>query len=110
MTIHPHPWALRSRSLASPALGLLELSAIRVDLRVGYDAGSSTWCSVTTQSGGREVQEAGTYVYWWLMHVDVRQKLTQHCKTIILQLKKKFFFQKDVANTFQNCLMIRVRC
>lgn len=34
MTIHPHPWALRSRSLASPALGLLELSAIRVDLRV----------------------------------------------------------------------------
>lgn len=31
MTIHPHPRALGSRSLSSPALGSSELSAIRVD-------------------------------------------------------------------------------
>ena len=33
--------------------------------------------------GGRE----GTYVYLWLIHVDVWQKPTQNCKAIILQLK-----------------------
>ena len=30
-----------------------------------------------------------TYVYLWLIHVDIWQKPTQHCKAIILQLKKK---------------------
>ena len=29
----------------------------------------------------------GTYVYLWLIHVDVWQKPTQFCKAIILQLK-----------------------
>ena len=29
----------------------------------------------------------GTYVYLWLIHADVWQKLTQYCKAIILQLK-----------------------
>ena len=29
----------------------------------------------------------GTYVYWHLIHIVVRQKLTQHCKAITLQLK-----------------------
>ena len=28
-----------------------------------------------------------TYVYLWLIHVDVWQKSTQYCKAIILQLK-----------------------
>ena len=37
--------------------------------------------------GGREVQEGGTHVYLWLIHVDVEQKPTQYCKAIILQLK-----------------------
>ena len=36
--------------------------------------------------GGRFKRE-GTYVYPWLIHVDVWQKPTQHCKAIILQLK-----------------------
>ena len=49
------------------------------------------------------------YVYWWLIHV-LFQKPAQRCKTIILQLKNLKIFQKGVANTFQNCLMIRVRC
>ena len=34
----------------------------------------------------REDQE-WTYVYLWLIHVDVWQKPTQYCKEIILQLK-----------------------
>ena len=36
--------------------------------------------------GGR-IKREGTYVYLWLIHVAVWQKLTQHCKAIILQLK-----------------------
>ena len=37
--------------------------------------------------GGREVQQRGKYAYPWLIHVDVWQKPTLHCKAIILQLK-----------------------
>ena len=37
--------------------------------------------------GGREVQERGTYVYLWLIHVNIWQKPAQYCTTIILQLK-----------------------
>ena len=44
---------------------------------VGWDGG-----------GGRETQEGGD-VCLWLIHV-VPQKLTQHCKIIILQFKKIF--------------------
>ena len=36
--------------------------------------------------GGRFNRE-GTYVYLWLIRVDVWQKPTQYCKVIILQLK-----------------------
>ena len=32
----------------------------------------------------------GTYVYLWMIHVNVWQKATQYCKAIILQLKIKF--------------------
>ena len=58
-----------------------------------YDSGHSNWGSVTTQSGwmGREFarrfQRERTYVYLWLIHVDVWQKPTRYCKAIILQLK-----------------------
>ena len=34
-------------------------------------------------------RKEGTYVYLWLIYVDVGQKSIQHCKTIILQLKNK---------------------
>ena len=40
--------------------------------------------------GGRFKRE-GTYVYLWLIHVDVWQKPTQFCKAMILQLKNKKF-------------------
>ena len=58
-----------------------------------YDSGNSNRGSATTQRagvgwkvGGMSKTE-GTHVSLWLMHVDVRQKPTQYCKTIILQLK-----------------------
>ena len=44
--------------------------------------------------GGRFKRE-GTYVYLWLIHVDVWQKPTQYCKAIILQLKINKFFKKE---------------
>ena len=54
-----------------------------------YNTGSSAQCSVMTQmdrvGGGRE----GIYVYIQLIHLIVQQKLTQHCKATILQIKKK---------------------
>ena len=43
--------------------------------------------------GGREVQGRETYVYLWLIHVDVWQKPTQYCKAIILELKINNFFK-----------------
>ena len=41
--------------------------------------------------GGRFKRE-GAYVYLWLILVDVLQKTTEFCKTIILQLKNKLIF------------------
>ena len=38
---------------------------------------------------GERFNREGKYVYLWLIHVDVWQKPTQHCKAIILQLKIK---------------------
>ena len=38
--------------------------------------------------GARSKRE-GTYAYTWLNHFVVQQQLTQHCKAIILQFKKK---------------------
>ena len=43
--------------------------------------------------GGRSKKD-GTYVYLWLIHVDVWQKPTQYCKTIIIQLQINNFFFK----------------
>ena len=37
--------------------------------------------------GGRRVQDWGTHVHLWLIHVDVWQNPSQYCKVIILQLK-----------------------
>ena len=49
-------------------------------------------CSGTTQKlgwdgGGCGVQDWGTRVHPWLIHVNVWQKPSQYCKVIILQLK-----------------------
>ena len=58
--------------------------------------GAQTQCSVTTWGGRewvegeREVHEAGTYVYLWLIQVHIWQKPTQYCKAVLFQLKNKF--------------------
>ena len=36
---------------------------------------------------GGKLKREGTYVYLWLIQVDVWQKLTQYCKAIVLQFK-----------------------
>ena len=41
---------------------------------------------------GRGFKREGTFVYQCLLHADVRQKPTQHCKAIILQLKRNKIF------------------
>ena len=50
--------------------------------------GSSACCSVLTSKGWDGVGVGGD-VYIWPIPVVVQQKLSQHCKAIILQLKKK---------------------
>jgi len=44
---------------------------------------------------GGGFRREGTYVYLWLIHVDVWQRPTQYCKAIILQLKKNRRFKKN---------------
>ena len=39
------------------------------------------------EEGGRGVQDGGTHVHLWLIHVNVWQKPSQYCKAIIFQLK-----------------------
>ena len=61
-----------------------------------YDAGSSNLVLCDSLEGGmgwevgRRFYRVGTYVYLWLIYVDVWQKLTQYCKAIILQLKESY--------------------
>ena len=60
------------------------------------DTGSSTQCPVITQKGGMGWEVRGrfkkerTYVYLWLIHVDVWQKPTRYCKAVVLKLKINF--------------------
>ena len=39
------------------------------------------------EGGGRGVQDGGTHVHPWLIHVDVWQKPPQYCKVLSLQSK-----------------------
>ena len=39
------------------------------------------------EGGGREIQDGGTHVHLWVIHVNIWQKPPQYCKEIILQLK-----------------------
>ena len=45
------------------------------------------------EGDGRGFKREGTYVYLWLIHVDVWQKPTQHSKAIILKLKIYIYFK-----------------
>ena len=43
----------------------------------------------------------GTYVYLWLIQVDVWQKPTQFCKAIILQLKNNKCFKNNFFKNYK---------
>ena len=43
----------------------------------------------------KEFEKEGTYVYLWLIYVYARQKPTQYCKAIIIQLKINKFYKKS---------------
>ena len=43
--------------------------------------------AISPRGGGRS-KSRGIYVYMWLIHFFVQRKLSQHCQTTILQLKK----------------------
>ena len=58
--------------------------------------------------GGR-FQREGASVYTRLIHVDVWQKPTQHCKAIILQLKSKKKKKKLNQSINQNRNLHRFR-
>ena len=49
-----------------------------------YSTGNSTQCSVMTYMG-IESKKEWIYIYVQLIHFAVQQKLTQHCKSTILQ-------------------------
>ena len=40
---------------------------------------------------GERVRREGTYIYLWLIHVDIWQKPTQYCKANYPPLKKREF-------------------
>ena len=48
----------------------------------------------STTKRKRNKKRKCTYVYPWLMHIDVWQKPTQYCKAIILQLKIDKFLKR----------------
>ena len=51
---------------------------------------------------GVRFKKEGTYVYLWVIHVDVWQKPTQYCKAIILQLKINTLKKDDKEKPKQN--------
>ena len=63
----------------------------------------AVWCrelkpGALWQTGGVDgvgCRREGTYVYLWLIHLDVWQKPTQYCKVIFLQLKINNFFKRS---------------
>ena len=50
--------------------------------------------------GGRFKKET-TYVYLWLIHVDIWQKPTQYCKAIIFQLKINKYTKKKTVYLYE---------
>ena len=54
------------------------------------------------EGGGRGLQDGGTHVPPWMIHVDVWQKPPQHCKVISLQLKLK---KKESDTTEHTCIL-----
>ena len=78
--------------------GTLSYVKQTADGNLPYDTGSSARCCDDLECwdglAGREVQERGTHVYLWLIHVDVWQRPTQHYEAIILQLQINTYKEK----------------
>jgi len=56
------------------------------------------------RGSGSGAQEGGDiYIYLELIHAVVQQKLTQHCKAIIFQLKHKFLIKKGSRSNGEEC-------
>ena len=62
-----------------------------------YDIFGFEPCEIVIQNLKKETKREGTYVYLWLIHVDVWQKPAQYCKAIICQLKKR---EREMANKY----------
>ena len=61
---------------------------------------------------GRRLGGRGTCVYKWLIHSAVQQKLTQHCKAIILQLKEiysNYYVQNAQNKDIKKCGINRLQ-
>ena len=59
---------------------------------------------------GRRLKREETYVYLWLIHVDIQQKATQNYKAIILQLKINKFKKNSMLSKIPEgapCRIIR---
>ena len=54
------------------------------------------------ETGGR-VNREGTYAHLWLIHADSKKR-AKLCRTIILQLKNKYFFKENEIRTFSNTM------
>ena len=70
------------------------------------DAGSSNSVLCDNLEGwevGGRFKREGTYIYLWLIHVDVWQKPSQYCKVIIHQLKIKL---KEISLGNERLLLI----
>ena len=55
------------------------------------------------REGGGRLKSQGTYAYVQLVHIVVQQKLTQHWKAIILQLKEKKN-GRELSKWIQGCI------
>ena len=53
-----------------------------------YSTGNSTQYSVVNYMGKESIKR-GLYVCVWLVHFAVQQKVSQHCKSNIIQSKLK---------------------
>ena len=93
-------------------LGSVERVALRhvhyrvkqtADGNLPYDTGSPARCYDDLECwdgvAGREVQERGTHLYLWLLHVDVWQRPTQHYEAIYPPTTNKYIQRENVVYT-----------
>ena len=103
--VYRHVWGLKDiagSSSFSPLISKIkqdtEFSSVLCDYLDGWDVG---------QVAGRS-QRKGIYLYVWLIHFVVQQKLTQHCKAIILQRgpgRKQMYSVADFSNHYCSSIL-----